>query len=763
MNLRDRDNSQLSSLVPDAVADAVNEGIVMLRRDGSISYCNARFAETVQLPRERVLDSRFQRFLNPVYHSLFDSILARGEPAKHEVALIVPDGRRIPVQLSIRALAEYDLLAVVVTDITEIKQTHEALANVLNNTPNLIVTAWDSKGIYTMAAGRGLAGIGLKPQDFLGTSILVSKTNHPQAVERRRRVMAGEHLRSDDEVQGLVLDQSYAPITDERGTVIGGVAVGIDVTESVHARRQLQQRAFRDEALARFSGRALQGLPLDALAAEATELVREVLAIEMAGIAELCADGRHIVMPVLAGVPDQPEQHRELPLEDYPHIAQTLHSLRPTIVDDYTEDNVYGKTRLALSHGIRASLIAPIVIKNRPYGVLGALSARKRQFTEQDIYFVQAIAHTLALAIERRQAEDELRRSEQYYRSLVANVSDIVSVIKPDGTLLFCNQSLERILGYDAGELIGRNVFDNHHPAYRERVREVYRQVLDHPYQTAAVETRLRHRDGSWRDFEIFVHAVTDLAGEPVIVAATRDVTERRLAERARELARSNADLEQFAYVASHDMKQPLHVIGGFAGLLKQRLDASGPAQLADYAGYIVGGVKKLNELIDMLLDYATLAPSSTTFQAVDCNTVVAAVVKDLDSFVREANAQIVYASLPTVATDRKLLTQVFQNLISNALKFRASTPPLIEISALRQGPEWRFAVRDNGIGISPSDFERVFKMLERLHSERQYPGKGIGLAICRKALERLGGRIWLESQPGQGSTFYFTLPAEGG
>jgi light-regulated signal transduction histidine kinase (bacteriophytochrome) len=224
-------------------------------------------------------------------------------------------------------------------------------------------------------------------------------------------------------------------------------------------------------------------------------------------------------------------------------------------------------------------------------------------------------------------------------------------------------------------------------------------------------------------------------------------------------LARSNQDLEQFAYVASHDLQEPLRMVATYTQLLAERYRGKLDDDADKYIHYAVDGALRMQTLVQDLLAFSRLGRQGTDLQSTDCNVVVETAVKNLQTAVHESGAQVTHDHLPAVVTDGAQLPQVFQNLIGNAIKFRGSDPPAIRISASKKGREWVFAVADNGIGIAPEHAEIIFVIFKRLHTRAEYPGSGIGLAICKRIIERQGGKIWVESQRGQGATFKFTLP----
>ena len=232
------------------------------------------------------------------------------------------------------------------------------------------------------------------------------------------------------------------------------------------------------------------------------------------------------------------------------------------------------------------------------------------------------------------------------------------------------------------------------------------------------------------------------------------------LEQHAEELARSNTELEQFAYVASHDLQEPLRMVTSYVEILADEYQDKLDENADRYIGYAVDGAKRMKALIDDLLAYSRLSSGGTKFEDADCNYVVDRVVEALKAAITETGAAVNCGSLPSVKGDGIQLHQLFQNLISNGIKFRSSEAPRIDISAAREGEHWLFAVKDNGIGIAPRHHEQIFQMFQRLHHRGQYPGTGVGLAVSAKIVQRHGGAIWVDSDEGKGTTVYFTIPA---
>jgi hypothetical protein len=227
------------------------------------------------------------------------------------------------------------------------------------------------------------------------------------------------------------------------------------------------------------------------------------------------------------------------------------------------------------------------------------------------------------------------------------------------------------------------------------------------------------------------------------------------------ELERSRRDLEQFAYVASHDLQEPLRAIASYVQLLERRYGDQLDQDAHDFIGFVVEGVMRMQTLINDLLAYSRVETRAKPLEPTDCDAVLDQVLQSLAVAIEESGATVHHGALPTVPADQSQLVQLFQNLVANAVKFRGPAPPEVWVEAEARASEgtWRFAVRDNGIGIDPDYFDRVFVMFQRLHRQEEYPGTGIGLAICKRIVERHGGHIWVESTPGEGTTFLFTLP----
>jgi len=360
----------------------------------------------------------------------------------------------------------------------------------------------------------------------------------------------------------------------------------------------------------------------------------------------------------------------------------------------------------------------------------------------------------------RRQAEETRLR----LAAIVESSDDAIISKSLEGVITSWNAAAEQLFGYRAEEMLGQPIL-RLLPAERHAEEDMILARLRRGERIEHFETVRRTKAGRLVDVSVTISPLRDEGGR--IVGASkiaRDITERKRAEAERArlltaLQRSNAELQQFALVASHDLQEPLRMVTTYVQLLAERWQGRLAAEDEEFIGYAVEGAQRMKGLIDALLDFARVAAREKPFAPVDCTAVVQRALHTLQAVVRERQARIEVEPLPTVLGDEAQVGQVFQNLLSNALKF-CPTPPQIHLSARRDGAQWVFAVHDNGIGIAPHHAEQIFVLFRRLHTRQEYPGTGMGLAICKKIVERHGGRIWVESAPGQGSTFYFTLPA---
>jgi PAS domain S-box-containing protein len=354
---------------------------------------------------------------------------------------------------------------------------------------------------------------------------------------------------------------------------------------------------------------------------------------------------------------------------------------------------------------------------------------------------------------------------QQRLAAIVESSDDAIVGKNLNGIIQSWNGGAQRLFGYTADETVGKPISMLTAPECVDEIPLILQRIsrgerVDH------YETKRKTKDGRIINVSLTISPIRDASGE--IIGASkiaRDITDRKRHEQAlRELndalRRSNADLEQFVYSASHDLQEPLRTVATYSELLRRKFGGQLGEAGEKYIGYTVEGALRMDKLLKDLRVYthvSTLAKQPT--EDVNANDSLEHALANLQRLINDNGATVKYTSLPLVRMHGFQLEQLFQNLIGNAIRYRSDEPPRVDIAAERHCDEWLFSVRDNGIGIEPQYKEQIFGIFQRLHNAAEYPGTGMGLAICERIVQRLGGRIWVESELGQGSTFFFTVP----
>jgi PAS domain S-box-containing protein len=376
---------------------------------------------------------------------------------------------------------------------------------------------------------------------------------------------------------------------------------------------------------------------------------------------------------------------------------------------------------------------------------------------------------------ERKKAESALAESEATLRITFATMADGIVIAGLDEEIIDCNEAILRLTQRSRDDIIGKPFGDLLPHEFRSLIPDARKLLIGAIFdrtvvssgkkETVRTDSQLLRKNGDRVDIEANISLIEDASGQPAaFLTVARDVTERKRMESKlnrtlADLQRSNAELEQFAYVTSHDLQEPLRMITSYIQLIcedyKGRLDADAD----QYIAFAVEGAKRMHTLINDLLAYSRVGTRGEPFMPTSMNGVLSAAIANLEVAIEESHAVVTQDQLPTVLGDESQLIQLFQNLLGNAIKFRSDAIPKIHVGVEETKDDWVFSVRDNGIGIDMKYAERIFSVFQRLHTREDYPGTGIGLAIVRKIVERHGGRIWVESEPANGSTFCFTLP----
>jgi PAS domain S-box-containing protein len=347
--------------------------------------------------------------------------------------------------------------------------------------------------------------------------------------------------------------------------------------------------------------------------------------------------------------------------------------------------------------------------------------------------------------------------------TVVRDSNDAITIQDFEGRITAWNRGAELMYGYSEEEAIRMNIEHLTALGKVDEQKDFVRRLFSGEAVTS-FETQRLTKDGRILDVWMTVTKLVDDAGKVIGIASTeRDITERKMAEAQlkcslADLERSNKELEQFAYAASHDLQEPLRMISSYTQLLAERYEGQLDDKAKKYIHYVVNGAIHMQTLINDLLAYSRVGMHGQPLKPTDSHSALGEAIGNLATTIKENQAIITNDDLPTVRADASQLALVFQNLLANAIKFRGEDPPRIHVSAQDHGREWVFAIKDNGIGIEPQHAGRIFVIFQRLHTQEEYPGTGIGLTVCKRIVERHGGKIWVESEPGNGATFFFTI-----
>jgi len=362
----------------------------------------------------------------------------------------------------------------------------------------------------------------------------------------------------------------------------------------------------------------------------------------------------------------------------------------------------------------------------------------------------------------------ELTLKHQLLDSIVEGTTDPIYIRDLENRFTLVNsacsnlfgRSVDQVVGKTMGELLPNDSYNGVAQSDQEVVRAGNTRTIEETAEIDGIIRTFLTTKGPYRDADQKIIGTIGIA---------RDITERKKSEQhlvktVGELKRSNDELQQFAYVASHDLQEPLRMVASYTQLLAKRYKGRLDSDADEFMAFAVDGCTRMKELIQDLLAYSRAGTGEKTLREISGEDALNEALTNLQAAIVQSGTVVTRDSLPAIRTNETQLAQVFQNLVGNAIKYRSAEIPQIHISASKNvGNEWIFSVRDNGLGIDPQYFERIFILFQRLHGREEFEGTGIGLAICKKIVERLGGRIWVESQPGKGSTFYFALPGTGG
>ena len=430
------------------------------------------------------------------------------------------------------------------------------------------------------------------------------------------------------------------------------------------------------------------------------------------------------------------------------------------------------------------SMSVPITHSNGAIGLL-QVANKKTDYGEEDAELLESIAEYIAPILSSRIARDiqqrarlevekALSESERIHRTLVESLPLKVFLKDANGVYLWANNNYMKGLNLGNNDFKGKTVYDFFPQELADNYKAEDKAIMESRESKTIEEKYIEDGVETWA-YKTKTPVIDDKGNIIGLLGLFWDITERKQAEesiralneflehRTIDLKRSNEELEQFAYVASHDLQEPLRMVASYTQLLANRYKGKLDQDAQDFINYAVDGAKRMQVLINDLLNYSRVGMRGKDFAPTDCFALLGQVINNLRKAIEENCAIITNDDLPTIMADDSQIAQLFQNLIVNAIKYRGKKEPLLHISSKKVGDFWEFSFKDNGIGIDPKYKDAIFVIFKRLHAREEYSGTGIGLAICKKIVERHKGKIWLKSEPGKGSTFYFTIPATRG
>jgi len=757
-----------------SLIEASLDPLVTINPDGTISDVNAATVQITGFSREELIGTDFSEYFTEPWRAKagYERVFRDGSVTDYELRIRRRDGNVTPVLYNASVFRdEAGTIAGVFAaarDITGQKKAEEErtrLAAIVDNSDDAIIgksldgiiTSWNAGAErlygYTAAEAVGRHISMLVPPDQIDDIDKILDTfRHGEAVHHHETVRVGKN---GNQVQ---VSLTVSPIRDRDGELSGASTIAHDITGRKLAEETIRRASAYNRSLIEASLDPLVTINPDGTISDVNAAT-----VNVTGFSR-----QELIGTDFSKYFTEPGRAKAGYEQVFRDGSVTDYELRIEHRDGRTTPVLYNATVFKDEHGTVAGVFAAA-----------------RDITE------------------RKKAEEAARCASAYNRSLIEASLDPLVTINPDGTISDVNAATVKVTGFSRDTLIGTDF--SKYFTEPDRAKAGYEQVFrDGSVTDYGLE--IRRTDGRITPVLYNATVYQDEAGKITgVFAAARDITERKraedalllayrelddrvkertielqeanallekeiaerkatadeLREKSEELARSNLELQQFAYIASHDLQEPLRAISGFTELLEKRYKGQMDERADKYINFIIDATKQMNQVIFDLLEYSRVQTKAHEFGLIDMNSSLKQALRNLQASIKEREAIITADPLPNLSADGIQITQLFQNLIGNALKFqKPEATPKIHVSAREQGDAWIFSVTDNGIGIDPKYTERIFKIFQRLHAKGEYEGTGIGLAICRRIVERHRGEITVRSEPGVGSTFSFTLPS---
>jgi hypothetical protein len=766
--------AQLASAQLAAIVESSDDAILSKNLDGITTSWNAAAERLFGYRPDEIIGRPITMLLPPDRQDEETAIMARlqaGQRVEHfETVRLTKDGRSLEVSLTISPLRDPEGRIIgaskIIRDITERKQAEEALRRneallrfITDNTPDPIYLK-DRESRMVMANAATLAAIGKPASAILGkpdTDFYDDPAIGSAIVETDRRIMESGQVQAVEEIipspgGPRIYLSTKSPAYDAEGRVTGLVGVSRDITERKRAEQQLRLLSTAFES-------AANGIAV-------TDRSGSILWVNPAftritGYSSAEAVGRN--PRVLKSGKHPPEFYTQLwstILKGEPWHGELVNRRKDASL--YTEEMTITPVRsqgAEISHFVaikqnitarkhaerRTELLAEtaarLLSSDEPQQIVEELCARVLEFLDCQVFF-----NFLA---DDKQHRLHLNACAGIPKSEAAKIEWLDYGVAVSGCA-----------ARDVTRIVAGNIQESSDPQTAPLKSFGVQAYACHPLIVAdrllgTLSFGARNRKDFTDEELSFMKAVSDL----VATAIERKRTQNVLQLTAEEAKRSNRDLEQFAYIASHDLQEPLRAVGGYVKLLQRRFPENMDPKAIQYINGAAEGADRMERLITDLLAFSRVGTHGGAFSSASLDAILNEALRNLKTSIETAQVKITRDPLPSLRVDSTQIMQIFQNLIGNAIKFHSERPPEIHIGAQHEPDRWVITVRDNGIGIEPQYFDRIFQIFQRLHTRAHYPGTGIGLAICKKMVERHGGAIWVQSQPGQGSAFHFSLP----
>ncbi|MBV9401053.1 MAG: PAS domain S-box protein [Bryobacterales bacterium] len=765
-----------------AIVETTPECVKLVAADGTVLHMNSWGLKIVSAEHpEDVIGHSVYHLIAPEFkeaYRAFNEKICSGERGSLEFEIVDLKGVRKQMETHAAALRRPDGTAVqlaITRDVSErtVRERASLLLGSIVETSDDAIISKDLNGIVTSWNKSAERVFGYTSEEALGKpiTILIPEDRQHEEPEILTRLRHGDRVDHFETIRrrkdGVLLNVSLtiSPIKDSTGKIVGASKIARNITERKRNEAAIQQLntqlTLELSAMMRMqqlSTRLVRTADFQELLGEIIDAALEITGAEMGNIQLLENDALSIVA----------QRGFDAPFLEFLNGAGqsacrgAMQAGERVIIEDVnTSPEFDDRAReIMLEAGARALQCTPLVSRSgQLFGTLSTYYRAAKRPGDRDLRFLDLLARQVADLIERDRAQAELHASEGRFRQLADSMPQIVWTARPDGYVDYYNQRWYEFTGFAKDQFGDASWQRALHPEDVQRSREYYYACIGsgRPYQ---IEYRFWDRhDRRWRWFMGRALPVRDEYGSIVKwFGSCTDIDDQKRVEE--ELRRANSDLEQFAFSASHDLQEPLRSVKIYSELLSNRYrdQLDGPA--LQFCDYMREGATRMEQLVRDLLAYTRVSKLEAPTGETDANAALGETLANLNLAIQESGAQITSDSLPPVRVHSAHMQQLFQNLIGNAIKYRGpDRVPVIHVSAQKQSEQWVFSIQDNGIGIDPQYKERIFGLFKRLHTGDQYSGTGIGLAICQRIVERYHGRIWVESNPGHGSTFRFSLP----